>query len=153
MHIEIDDLTRPAVHALLREHLDNMHALSPPESVHALDLSHLRAPGITFWTAWEQDRLLGCAALKALDPLHGEIKSMCTPASQRRQGAGRALLEHILSVARQRGYQRLSLETGTPEVFIPAQRLYQSAGFTPCPPFPPYREDPYSLYMTLALSP
>lgn len=151
MRIEIDDLTRPAIHALLNEHLQHMHALSPPESVHALDLSKLRSPDITFWSAWEGDELIGCGALKELDPTHGELKSMRTPQAARRRGAGRAILEHALGVARERGYTRLSLETGTVEAFVPAQRLYASVGFEPCGPFADYREDPYSLFMTLRL--
>lgn len=151
MYIKIDDLTHPAVHALLREHLDNMHALSPAESVHALNLDKLRAPGITFWTAWDGEQLLGCGALKELDAMHAEVKSMRTPATLRGRGAGRAMLQHIMAVARQRGYQRLSLETGTVEAFVPAQSLYASAGFTACGPFADYREDPHSLFMTLVL--
>ena len=91
MRIELDDLSRPEIHALLEEHLRNMHELSPPESVHALDLEKLRKPDITFWSAWDGDVLLGCGALKELDPRHGEVKSMRTPAALRRRGAGRAL--------------------------------------------------------------
>ena len=87
MHIETDDLSRPQVHALLQEHLDNMYELSPPEQVFALDLSKLRAPDITVWTIWDGSQLLGCGALKALTPLHGEIKSMRTPRAAWRQGA------------------------------------------------------------------
>lgn len=151
MHIEIDDLTRAAIHALLNEHLSNMYELSPPESVHALDLEALRQPGITFWSAWEGTTLLGVGALKELDPAHGEIKSMRTPAALRRRGAGRALLSHIIEVARSRGYSRLSQETGSMEAFRPAQRLYESFGFTYCGPFEGYIEDPNSAFMTLAL--
>ena len=153
MKIEIDDLSRPAIHALLEEHLRNMHALGPPESVHALDLDKLRRPEITFWSAWEGDVLLGCGALLALDRRHGEIKSMRTPEARRRTGAGRALLTHIIEVARARGYERLSLETGSVAAFAPAHRLYESAGFTRTGPFGTYAEDPNSVFMTLALAP
>ena len=152
MKIEIDDLSRPAIHALLNEHLRNMHALGPPESVHALDLAALRRPEITFWTAWEGDLLLGCGALMELDPRHGEVKSMRTPEAHRRAGAGRALLNHIIEVARSRGYERLSLETGSVAAFRPAHRLYESAGFTRSGPFGAYREDPNSVFMSLVLS-
>lgn len=148
MKIEIDDLSRPAIHALLNEHLQSMYELSPPESVHALDLDKLRQPGITFWSAWEGELLLGCGALKELDPTHGEVKSMRTPAAQRRHGAGRALLAHIIEVAQSRSYQRLSLETGSIEAFKPAQNLYESFGFAYCGPFGDYREDPNSVFMT-----
>jgi putative acetyltransferase len=151
MRIELDDLSRPQIHALLNEHLRNMYAVSPPESVHALDLERLRSPEITFWTAWDGTLLIGCGALKELDSLHGEIKSMRTPEALRRRGAGRALLNHIIAVARTRGYQRLSLETGSMAAFRPAQQLYESAGFSFCGPFGEYREDPNSAFMTLRL--
>ena len=151
MRIELDDLSRPEIHALLSEHLRNMYALSPPESVHALDLGRLRSPEITFWTAWDGTLLIGCGALKELDARHGEIKSMRTPEALRRRGAGRAILNHIIGVARSRGYQRLSLETGSMEAFRPAQMLYASAGFTVCGPFGEYLDDPNSAFMTLRL--
>ena len=153
MTIEVDDLSRPEIHALLREHLRSMHVLSPPESVHALDVDKLRQPGITFWAAWDGPLLLGCGALKQLDPTHGEIKSTRTPDAHRRKGAGRALLAHILNTARSRGYGRLSLETGSGEAFTPAHRLYKSFGFSYCGPFGEYAEDPNSVFLTLALSP
>ena len=104
MLIRIDDLSGPEIRALLEEHLQSMHELSPPESVHALDLTGLRKPRITFWTAWSHDELLGCGALKELDPAHGEIKSMRTSSTRRREGVGRAMLEHIVSEARSRLY-------------------------------------------------
>ena len=153
MRIERDDLSRPAIHALLEEHLRSMRALSPPESVHALDLERLRAPGITFWSAWEGELLLGCGALSELDPMHGEVKSMRTPEARRRTGAGRAILMQIIEVARSRGYERLSLETGSMAAFEPAHRLYESVGFTRTGPFVAYAEDPNSVFMTLALRP
>jgi putative acetyltransferase len=154
MKIEVDDLSRPAIHELLREHLRNMHELGPPESVHALDIEALRRPGITFWSAWDEgNELLGCGALLELDRRHGEVKSMRTPAARRRTGAGRALLMHIIEVARERGYERLSLETGSVAAFVPAHRLYESAGFTRTGPFGAYAEDPNSVFMTLALAP
>src|SRR5689334_12858861 len=109
MRIIIDDLQHLAVRALLNEHLQNMYELSPPDSVHALALEGLRAPDITFWTAWEGEQLLGCGALKELDPKHGEIKSMRTPLAHRRKGAGRAILAHIIEAAKGRAYERLSL--------------------------------------------
>jgi putative acetyltransferase len=151
MQIDIDDLSRPQIHDLLQEHLDNMYELSPPECVFALDIDKLRAPDITFWTAWDGPLLLGCGALKKLDARHGELKSMRTPTAHRGRGAGRALLMHILQVAQARGYTRLSLETGTAEAFLPAQKLYASVGFTFCGPFADYREDPHSVFMALDL--
>ncbi len=149
--IEIDDLTRPAVHALLAEHLQDMHALSPAESVHALNLDGLRVPEVTFWTAWDDVGLAGSAALKQLTPRHGEVKSMRTPTARRRQGAGRALLVHVIDEARRRGYQRLSLETGSHPAFLAAHRMYEKFGFQYCEPFGDYREDPNSVFMMLLL--
>ncbi|MBV8469690.1 MAG: GNAT family N-acetyltransferase [Burkholderiaceae bacterium] len=151
MHIELDDLSRPEIHALLEEHLRNMYELSPPECVFALDLDRLRQPDISFWSVWEGPQLLGCGALKELDGKHGEIKSMRTPKSTRRQGAGRAVLAHIIATARSRGYERLSLETGSVEAFRPAWQLYASAGFVECGPFGDYAADPFSKFMTLQL--
>ena len=151
MRIERDDLSRTEVHDLLREHLANMYELSPPESVHALDLSKLRSPDIAFWTVWDESLLLGCGALKELTPTHGEVKSMRTPRSLRRRGGGRAVLAHIVTEARSRGYRRLSLETGSQEAFKRAQKLYESFGFTYCGPFGDYKPDPSSVFMTLEL--
>jgi len=151
LRIERDDLFRAEVRALLTEHLTSMHALSPPESVHALGLEDLKSADVTFWTVWEGDVLMGCGALKELDAQHGEIKSMRTPATRRRRGAGRAVLAHIVAEARARGYVRLSLETGSLEAFKPAQALYESFGFVYCGPFASYEEDPYSRFMTLEL--
>ncbi len=153
MRIELDDLSRPPVHALLREHLNHMHELSPADKVFALDLSKLKAPGISLWTVWQDDVLLGCGALKELSPLHGEVKSMRTPALLRGRGAGRAVLAHIVATARQRGYQTLSLETGTHPAFDAAKSLYARFGFLPCGPFADYAEDPHSAFMALALAP
>jgi putative acetyltransferase len=151
MKIELDDLTRPEIHALLNEHLRNMYEVTPAASVHALDLEKLRRPEITFWSAWDGPRLLGCGALKELDPEHGEVKSMRTPSALRRRGAGRALLAHIIDVARSRGYHRLSLETGSQAAFKPAQKLYENAGFTYTGPFADYVHDPNKVFMTMQL--
>ena len=151
MRIVADDLSGPEIRALLEEHLRSMHALSPPESVHALDLAKLRQPEISFWTAWDGGVLVGCGALKELDRSHGEIKSMRTPEALRRRGAGRAILAHIVDVARSRGYERLSLETGSTDAFAPAHRLYAGFGFRRCGPFADYAPDPNSVFMTLRL--
>jgi putative acetyltransferase len=148
MHIKVDDLSGAEIHELLREHLRSVALLSPPESVHALDLESLRKPEITFWTVWEDGQLLGCGALKELDPQHGEIKSMRTSSSHLRKGVAKRLLDHILEEARRRSYRRLSLETGSGEAFAPARTLYAGFGFTDCGPFADYVEDPYSVFMT-----
>lgn len=152
MLIRLDDLDGPEIHSLLEEHLSSMRELSPPESVHALDLSALLGPEITFWTAWSHNELLGCGALKELDPGHGEIKSMRTANAHRGKGVGRAMLEYIIAEARSRAFARLSLETGSIEAFAPARRLYENFGFSYCGPFADYTDDPNSVFMTRALT-
>jgi putative acetyltransferase len=151
MNIKIDDLKGPEIHELLQEHLQSMTLHSPPESIHALDIEALRAPGITFWTVWENGELLGCGALKELGSQHAEIKSMRTSSLHLRQGVAKNLLNHIIEEARRRGYSRLSLETGSMEAFEPARQLYAKFGFTYCEPFADYVEDPYSVFMTREL--
>lgn len=142
MHIRTDKLRGPEVHRLLQDHLDHMHSLSPPESVHALDLEALRRPEITFWTIWSADgQLMGTGALKDLGDGHGEIKSMRTADAHRNQGAAKAMMVHILAEARKRAYGRLSLETGSVPGFEPAIKLYEGFGFQRCGPFADYAED------------
>lgn len=153
MHIRLDDLQGPEIAALLTEHLRDMHATSPRESVHALDLDGLRQPSISFWTAWQDGRLAGCGALKQLDATHGEIKSMRTAQGFHRQGVATQLLLHILTEARQRGCKRVSLETGSMAYFAAARALYLKHGFCECAPFSDYKPDPNSTFMTLALEP
>ncbi|QEY17260.1 GNAT family N-acetyltransferase [Cellvibrio sp. KY-GH-1] len=152
MEIRIDDLTSAEIAELLEEHLRDMYAASPPESVHALDLSKLRKPEITFWSAWVGSDLVGCGALKELEPGHAEIKSMRSANRFRGTGVGKKMLEHILQVARKRNYTRLSLETGTQDFFLPARKLYERYGFEYCGPFADYAEDPYSAFMTRVMN-
>jgi putative acetyltransferase len=154
--INRDDPARDDVHQLLSEHLADMFATSPAESVHALDHSALLAPSITFWTAREGSDLLGCGALKLLEspaghPIHGEVKSMRTAASARGRGVATLMLRHILDGARARNVERIYLETGTEDYFAPARRLYARHGFTECPPFADYVLDPNSVFMQLIL--
>jgi len=144
-------LDDPDVLALLREHLQGMADHSPPESIHALDVGGLKAPGITFWTMRDGSEVLGCIALKQLDERHGEIKSMRTASARLRKGVGAALLEHLVAEARRRGYERLSLETGSGPGFEAAHALYRKFGFVECGPFADYREDPFSRFMTIVL--
>ena len=146
--IREDDLRGLEIAGLLQVHLDLMASQSPPESTHALDLEELRAPDITFWTAWRRDELLGAGALKELDPTHGEIKSMHTLEAARGQGIARLLLQRILQEAADRRYRRLSLETGSMEAFEPARALYLRHGFSYCEPFADYVEDPNNVFMT-----
>ncbi len=151
LRIKIDNLNGPEVAALLAEHLRWTRSVSPPESTHALDLEELRQPEITFWSVWDGKELAGCGALKQLDPGHGEIKSMRTAQAYLRKGVAATVLYHIIAEARRRDYGRLSLETGSMAYFEPARRLYAKFGFTPCPPFADYVEDPNSIFMSMEL--
>ena len=148
MLIRVDDLRGPEIAAFLEAHLEDMRAVSPPESKHALDLDGLRRPEITFWTVWDGDRLVGSGALKELDSAHAEIKSMRTDAKSRGRGVASALLTHILAEAARRQYSRVSLETGSGEYFAPARGLYEKFGFAVCEPFADYVVDPNSYFMT-----
>jgi len=148
MDIRVDDLSGPEIIHLLHEHLQSVALHSPPESVHALDLEALRKPDITFWSVWQDAELMGCGAIKELDSRHGEIKSMRTASLHLRKGVAARLMRHILEEAKRRSYERLSLETGSVDAFVPARKLYASFGFKPCGPFANYVEDPYSVFMT-----
>ena len=151
MQIRLDDRRGTEIAALLQEHLRDMHATSPRESVHALDLDALRRPDISFWTLWDSGKLAGCGALRQLDAGHGEIKSMRTSNDYRRKGVASQLLQHIIAEAARRGCQRLSLETGSMAYFAPARALYERFGFVYCEPFGDYIPDPNSMFMTLIL--
>ena len=146
-----DDLTGPEIAALLRLHLGEMHAWSPPCSVHAMPIERLRQADVTFYSAWHGEVLAGCGALKHLDDGHGELKSMRADPAYRGRGVGKAILLHLLAEARARGYGRVSLETGRPEPFLPARRLYEAHGFAECPPFADYVLDDFSICMTRVL--
>jgi putative acetyltransferase len=149
--IVIDDPRAADVRALLDRHLAFANEHSPPEDVHALDLNGLLSPAVTFFSARRDGELLAIGALKKLDEAHAEVKSMHTAVPARGQGVGRAMADHLISVARQRRYRRVSLETGSMDAFAPAQALYLSAGFTLCGPFDAYPLSPNSTYMTLRL--
>lgn len=148
-HLEIreDDLTGKKIADLLWEHLENMHEITPPESIHALDLEALRLPDITFWTAWQDDELLGCGALKELNSTSGEVKSMRTAKAYLRRGVASKILEHIIKTAEQRAYDCLNLETGAFPAFAPARALYIRYGFEYQGPFAGYIDDPNSIFM------
>jgi putative acetyltransferase len=149
--IRLDDLRGPEIIALLGEHLREMHAKTPIESVHALDLEGLRHPDVTFWTAWDGAELVGCGALKRLDPGHAEIKSMRTAEAARGRGVASAVLAHILAEASSAGFGRVSLETGSGEFFAPARALYEKFGFVACGPFADYTDDPNSSFYTRSM--
>jgi putative acetyltransferase len=148
LSFRLDDLTGEPTRALIARHLAGMHEHSPPESVHAFDVDKLRQPDVTFWSAWLGEDIAGCGALKRLDALRGEIKSMRVADAFLGRGIGRAILEHLIAEARARGMRSLWLETGSAAAFIPALRLYERAGFARCGPFEDYTEDPFSVFMT-----
>jgi len=152
MKIKIDHLESVEIVELLQAHHQDMLQHSPETSVHALDLTALKAPDVTFWTAWFNNELAGCGALKALSPDHVELKSMRTSGQHLRKGVAAKLLTYLLAEAKARGYKTMSLETGTAAAFIPAQKLYKRFGFVNCQPFSTYVEDPYSLFLTKTLA-
>ena len=152
MEIKLDDLSGVEIADFLREHIEEMKAVSPPESKHALDLEGLRKPEITFWTVWDGDCIIGCGAMKELSSEHAEIKSMRTNIAYRGKGDASMLLQHILKEATLRGYHRLSLETGSMPFFEPARNLYTKYGFKYCAFFSIYKEDPNSVFMVKDLS-
>jgi putative acetyltransferase len=149
--IAIDDPRADDVRELLARHLAYARATTAAEEVHALDVDGLADPSVTFFSYRGGGELLGVAALRELDGRHAEIKSMHTAEAARGRGIGQALVAYLIAVARERGYGRLSLETGARPAFAPARRLYAGAGFTSCPPFGDYRPSPNSACMTLVL--
>ena len=149
--IIVDDLTDRRVIALLEEHLVQMRAQSPACSVHALDVDQLKGEKITFYTAWIDNELFGCGALHELDATHAELKSMRTVTTALRKGVASKILAHLIEQSRQRGYQRLSLETGSQPGFLPARKFYERHGFTVTEPFADYTNDPNSVYYSIAL--
>lgn len=151
--IRPDDLRDPAVLALLRLHLEDAHRNSPPGHSFAFNAERLRGADVGLWTAWEGATLLGCSALKALDPTHGEVKSMRTAPGHLRRGVAAALLDHLVAVARARGYRRLSLETGSGPSYEAALALYCGRGFVSGPAFGDYVGSAFNQFMHLDLDP
>jgi len=151
MEISADSPSAADVRALLRQHLEFARATTPPEGVYALDVAGLLDPAVTLFSLRRAGELIAVGALREIDARHGEVKSMHTAAAARGRGAGRAMLDHIIGVAAARGYERLSLETGSMAAFAPARALYARAGFTPCGSFGGYPASPTSAFMTLAL--
>lgn len=149
--IRTDDLTGTEVLALLQLHLDEMHQWSPACKVHAMPAGRLREPDVTFFAAWDGNALAAVGALKELGDDRGELKSMRAAPEYRGKGAGEAILLALLEEAVRRGYTWLGLETGRPEPFLPAHRLYEKHGFAECAPFGDYVSDEFSLCMEKAL--
>lgn len=146
-----DNISSAEVHSLIAEHLSGMHSTSPPGHVNALAIKNLQAPSVTFWTAWVDGFLCGCGALKELDPLTGEVKSMRTRSAFLRRGVGQAILNEIVRAARQRGYSRLLLETGTGPAFEPAHKLYRRNGFEWSGSFGEYTATDFNVFMAKVL--
>ena len=151
MDIKLDDLSGAEILQLLAEHLADMHATSPPESVHALNVDELKAPHISVYSAWDQDQLLGCVAIKRLNKTQVELKSMRTSRLARNSGVASQLLQHVLNVATNEQFETIFLETGTEDYFIAARNLYTKFGFVNCAPFADYQLDPNSQYMSRGL--
>ncbi len=152
IRVQIDDLSSPEAQQLITEHLSGMHSNSPAGSVHALALQSLRSPDVSFWTAWMGGALCGCGALKQLDSVSGEIKSMRTRSAYLKQGVAQAVLDEILRTAAQRGYARLYLETGTGPAFDAAHALYCRNGFDWCGPFADYTATDFNVFMVKVLA-
>jgi putative acetyltransferase len=151
LEFRVDDLSGEQTRALVARHLSGMHEETPPENVFALDVDALRDPAVTFFSGWDGDDLVVIGALKAMDADNGELKSMRVADAHLGTGAGRAILRHIIDQARLRGMSRLWLETGSPDSFLPARRLYESEGFVECEAFGDYPANPFSVFMTREL--
>jgi len=149
--IAVDDPLAADVRELVSRHLRFAGSQSPPENVFALDADGLLDSAVTFYSCRRDGELLAIGALKHLGDHHGELKSMHTASAARRLGLGRAVLGHLIGVARERGYQILSLETGSMAGFAPARELYASAGFAVCGAFASYQPSPHSIFMSLSL--
>jgi putative acetyltransferase len=151
VEIGVDDPNAEDVRELLRRHMEFARDNTPPEDVHALEVNQLVDPGVSFYSYRRDGELLAVGALKQLDGRHAELKSMHTAAEARRSGVGRAMVEHLIGVARDHGFRRVSLETGSTQAFAAARSLYAQAGFTPCGPFGDYPPGRGNTFMTLPL--
>jgi putative acetyltransferase len=151
MIIKIDDLRGLEIAQLLQEHLDHMYSVSPAASVHALDIEALRHTDITFWSAWEENQLCGCGAIKKINAEYAELKSMRTAKEYQRQGVALKILNTVIIEAKSRGYQKLYLETGSQPAFLPARTMYLNHGFKLCEPFEGYIHDENSVFMSFDL--
>lgn len=152
MNIVEEHPLTPDLALLFERHTADMHADTPPESIHMMDKAALAAPGIRFFVLRQGGSAVAMGAIKRIDATHAEIKSMHVLAEARGQGLSKAMLEHLIAAARQDGFRRLSLETGVQPTFVAARALYASAGFDDCPPFEGYAEDPNSVFMTKVLA-
>ena len=139
------------VNDLLKKHFIELRSVSPTGSTHVLDIDGLKDPSIKFWSLWENNKLIGCGALKFLEKNHGEFKSIRVADEFRKKGIGERIIEHLIGEAKKLEISKLSIETGAGEFFLPARSLFSKFGFKLCPPFAHYKEDPHSCYYTLNL--
>tara|TARA_B100000676_G_C17635465_1_gene608815 strand:- start:152 stop:619 length:468 start_codon:yes stop_codon:yes gene_type:complete len=136
------------VNDLLTKHFIELRAASPKGSAHVLDIPGLKVPSIKFWSFWNKDKLMGCGALKLLNKTHGEFKSIRIHNSFRKKGNGIKVISHLIEKAKKLGLERISIETGSGDFFIPARKLFKKCDFKPCKPFAHYKEDVNSIYLT-----
>ena len=141
----------PKVNELLNKHFIELRSVSPRGSSHVLDIPGLKDPSIRFWSLWEEEELIGCGALKTLEPNHGEFKSIRVADKFRKQKVGQKIVSHLIDRSKQLGFKKLSVETGSGEFFAPARKLFKSFGFETCRPFAHYKEDINSCYYSLNL--
>ena len=142
----------PEVNELLTKHFVELRAASPEGSAHVLDIPGLKVPSIKFWSLWDEEKLIGCGALKFLEKEHGEFKSIRIHDDFRNQGHGTNVINHLISEAKKLNIKRLSIETGASDFFIPARKLFKKCNFEPCKPFAHYIEDINSIYLTQLIS-
>ena len=139
------------VNDLLKKHFIELRSVSPAGSTHVLDIDGLKDPSIKFWSLWENNKLIGCGALKFLEKNHGEFKSIRVADEFRKKGIGERIIENLIEEAKKLEISKLSIETGAGEFFLPARNLFSKFGFKLCPPFAHYKEDHHSCYYTLNL--
>ena len=141
----------PEVHELLTKHFIELRAASPEGSAHVLDIPGLKTKSIKFWSLWQDEKLMGCGALKFLDKEHGEFKSIRIHDDFRNKGYGIKIIDHLIYEAKKLNIKRISLETGAGNFFDPARRLFKKCNFEPCQPFAHYKEDINSVYLTKSI--
>ena len=143
-----NNFDNPSVNTLLHYHFFQLRSNSPEGSTHVLDIEGLKVPSIKFWSIWEEDKLIGCGALKFLEKNHGEFKSIRVHDAFRKKGYGIKVINHLIDEAKKLGIKRISIETGAGKFFAPARKLFDKCGFKPCSPFAHYKKDINSLYLT-----
>ena len=141
----------PEVDELLRKHFIELRSVSPAGSTHVLDIDGLKNPSIKFWSLWENEKLMGCGALKFLNENHGEFKSIRVADQYRRKGYGKKIISHLIAEAKELKIKKISIETGSGKFFKSARKLFKKSGFKECEPFSHYKIDPNSCYMTLSI--